>query len=139
SAAAEQRGRVLQEKAVALEAVNGHETAAAEATTRIDVLRRDDVWMVVAGDQPIPAAGTELAAAVSAATADVTAEADDNAMERAYRRLLDELGRGYDPSLSYVDHVAIVEVTSDAGTFSVLWLAEELGKQVTRQQEFLSE
>jgi len=33
--------------------------------------------------------------------------------------------------LSYVDHVAVVEVTSDAGTFSVLWLAQELADHVS--------
>jgi uncharacterized protein YPO0396 len=60
-------------------------------------------------------------------------------LQRAYRQLLDELGRGYDPGLSYVDHVAVVEVTSDAGTFSVLWLARELGEHVSRQQDLLSE
>ncbi len=70
---------------------------------------------------------------------DVSAEPDDNALQRGYRQLLDELGRGYDPSLSYVDHVAVVEVTSDAGTFSVLSLGEELGNQVARQEELLSE
>ena len=139
SAASEARGRALQEQELARGAVAGHESAAVEATARLDVLRRNDVWAVVGGQPNPPADGGELATAVLAATSDVAVPADDNALQRAYRQLLDELGRGYDPGLSWVDRVAIVEVTSDAGTFSVLWLAEELANQVSRQQELLSE
>lgn len=150
ASAAQQLGGALREQSLAEDAVAEHEAAADGSAARLEVLRRDDVWSVVAADSasgvtepkapPAPARGAvELAAAVSAATADVTAEADENALQRAYRHLLDELGRGYDPGLSYVDHLAVVEVTSDAGTFSVLWLAEQLGNQVSRQQELLSE
>lgn len=139
TAAAERRGRAVQEHSVAVESLGGYEAAVTDAGSRLEVLRRDDVWSVVATQPTPPADPVELAAAVSSATADVTAEADDNALQRAYRQLLDELGRGYDPGLSYLDHVAVVEVTSDTGTFSVLWLADELRQQVTRQHELLSE
>jgi uncharacterized protein (TIGR02680 family) len=137
--AAEHRGRALQELDAAVTAVEGAETSAAGSAARLDVLRRNDIWSVVAIEPAPPEGAIELAAAVTAATADVAAEADDNALQRAYRQLLDELGRGYDPGLSYLDHVAVVEVTSDAGTFSVLWLARELGEHVSRQQDLLSE
>jgi len=137
--AAEQRGSAVREQTLAQDGVAGHETEANDAAVRLDVLRREDVWSVVAAEPVPPKSAVELATVVAAATADVTTEADDNALQRAYRQLLDELGRGYDPSLSYVDHVAVVEVTSDAGTFSVLRLADELGNQVARQQELLSE
>lgn len=138
SSAAQQFGGALREQSLARDAVAGTEADADGSAARLDVLRRDDVWSVVAAG-PLPRGAAELAAAVTAATADATAEADDNALQRAYRQLLDELGRGYDPGLSYVDHMAVVEVTSDAGTFSILWLAEQLGNQVVRQQELLSE
>ena len=138
TSAAQQLGSALTEQSLAQDAVAGHEADANGSAARLDVLRREDVWSVVAAG-PLPRGTAELAAEVSAATADITAEADENALQRAYRHLLDELGRGYDPGLSYIDHLAVVEVTSDAGTFSVLWLAEQLGNQVSRQQELLSE
>lgn len=106
------------------------------------MLRRTDVWTMLSGDRgpaEPPPDPLELAGVVVTATAGSSAEADENALQRAYRQLLDELGRGYDPSLSYIDHVAVVEVTSDAGTFSVLWLAGELTAQVARQEDLLSE
>ncbi|MGH9277982.1 MAG: SbcC/MukB-like Walker B domain-containing protein, partial [Acidimicrobiales bacterium] len=138
---AERRGRAQQERESAISAVTGHESVAAETATRLEVLRRDDVWALVAPrpSDPIPPDASQLAAAVVDGTADVSGDADDNALQRGYRLLLDELGRGYDPSLSYVDHVAVVDVTSDMGTFSVLWLGDQLGDQVARQQELLSE
>lgn len=139
SAAAERRGGADMEQALAQDAIAGRRAAAVEATEHLEVLRRGDVWAAVVSADVSPPDVAELAAAVSAATADVTATADDNGLQRAYRQLLDELGRGYDPGLAYVDGVAVVEVTSDAGTFSVLWLAEELTNQVARQQELLSE
>jgi uncharacterized protein (TIGR02680 family) len=133
------RGAAVQAQADANAAVEERTAEVASAAARLEVLRRDDVWSVVAPDDVPPDAAPELAAAVLEATADLRAEADENALQRAYRQLLDELGRGYDPGLSYVDHVGVVEVTSDAGTFSVLWLAEELASQVARQAELLSE
>ena len=136
---AERRGRTATEHETAVAAVAENESSVAAAAAQLDVLRRSDVWSVVATEPAPPVDAIELASAIAAATADVGAEADDNALQRAYRQLLDELGRGYDPSLSYADHVAVVEVTSDAGTFSVLWLAQELGNQVARQQELLTE
>jgi hypothetical protein len=137
--AAEHRGRAGQERQAALSEVEGCETSATGSAARLDVLRRRDIWSVVATEPAPPEVPVELAALVLAATAEVSTEADDNALQRAYRQLLDELGRGYDPSLSYVDHVAVVEVTSDAGTFSVLWLAQELADHVSRQQALLSD
>ena len=139
-AAAETRGGALREQTLATESLEGSVAAAADASAHIDVLRRNDVWSVVTAGEPVPpTTATDAAALVVAATTDVTAEPDDNALQRAYRQLLDELGRGYDPGLSYVDHVAVVEVTSDTGTFSVLWLADELANQVASQQELLTE
>ena len=137
--AAEHRGRARQEREAALSEVEGCETSAAASAARLDVLRRNDIWPVVATQPAPPEEPAELAAAVAAATADVNTEADDNSLQKGYRQLLDELGRGYDPSLTYFDHVAVVEVTSDAGTFSVLWLARELADHVSRQQALLSE
>jgi uncharacterized protein (TIGR02680 family) len=139
SEAAEQRGRALQEREAAQAAVGGCEAAAATSAARLDIFRRQDIWSVVSTAPAPPEAPVELAAVLEGATADIAAEADENALQRAYRQLLDELGRGYDPMLSYLDHVAVVEVTSDAGTFSVLRLAQELGDHVSRQQELLSE
>ncbi len=139
-AAAEMRGGARREQTLATEALEGNVAAAAEASTNLDVLRRNDVWSVVTPGVPVPpTAPIDLAALVVDATTDATAEPDDNALQRAYRQLLDELGRGYDPGLSYIDHVAVVEITSDTGTFSVLWLADELTSQVARQQELLTE
>ena len=137
--AAEHRGRAHQETETARAEVEGRETSAAAGAARLEVLRRKDIWSVVVGGPATPEAPVELAGVVVAATADVNVEADDNSLQRGYRQLLDELGRGYDPSLSYVDHVAVVEVTSDAGTFSVLWLAQELADHVSRQQALLSD
>lgn len=138
--AAQRRGGALREQELATEALDGHAAAATEAATHLEVLRRNDVWSVVTPSEPVPpTAASDLAALVVEATTDATAEPDDNALQRAYRQLLDELGRGYNPGLSYVDHVAVVEITSDAGTFSVLWLAAELANQVARQQELLTE
>lgn len=139
SGAAERRGRALAEHETAVAAVAAHESSLLGASARLDVLRRGDVWSVVAAGPAPPEEPGELASVVVAATAEAAADADDNALQRAYRQLLDDLGRGFDPSLSYVDHVAVVEVTSDAGTFSVLRLADELGRQVARQQELLTE
>lgn len=140
SAAAERRGGVLREREVALDEVSSGQLIADEMGGRLAVLRRDDVWSVLVPGEPVPPADAgDLAGLVLAATDDVAAEPDDNALQRAYRVLLDDLGRGYDPGMSYVDHVAVVEVTSDAGTFSVLRLAVELGHQVARQQQLLTE
>ncbi len=152
--AAEQRGRADQETRAARAEVGDRETSAAASAARLDVLRRQDIWSVVAGEAAVPGAPGEpgavasgpagpqapgeLGAVVLAATADVTVEADANALQRAYRQLMDELGR-YDPSLSWVDDVGVVEVTSDAGTFSVVWLAQELADHVLRQQALLSD
>lgn len=116
AAAAERRGGAQTELALARDAVGSHESTAAEAMGRLEVLRRDDVWSVVADEPSPPTNLVEVAVAVAGAAADASTEADDNALQRAYRQLLDELGRGYDPGLSYVDHVAVVEVTSDTGT-----------------------
>jgi uncharacterized protein (TIGR02680 family) len=138
-AAAERRGRAKQDHEAALSAIASCEASAAEASARLDVVRREDVWSVVGeGAVPLPGA-PDLAAIVLAATAEISAEADENALQRAFRQLLDELRRGYEPSLSYVDQVAIVEVTSEAGTFPVLWLARELGSHISRQQELLTQ
>ena len=140
--AAESRGGAIREQQIATESVVEHAANAAESAARLDVVRRGDVWPVVTGDlvvSTMPTQVSDFAAAVVKATIEATAEPDDNALLRAYRQLLDELGRGYDPGLSYVDHVAVIEITSDAGTFSVLWLAEELTAQLARQQELLSE
>jgi uncharacterized protein (TIGR02680 family) len=137
--AAELRGRAVKDKETAGGEVSRHESTAREAEARLEVLRRKDVWSVVAGEPTPPSDDGELTALVANSTTDITAEADDNALQRSFRQLLDELGRGHDPSLSYIDHVAVVEVTSDAGTFSVLHLAEELGSQVARQEQLLSE
>jgi uncharacterized protein (TIGR02680 family) len=136
---AERRGRARQEQVDAAAAVAQHEAAATAAGMRLDVLRRGDVWAVVGPEPAPPAEPAALTAAIMAATADVTGHADDNALQRSYRQLLDDLARGHNPSLSYVDHLAVVEITTDAGTFSVLWLAEELAKQVARQEQLLSE
>ncbi|MBW3642358.1 MAG: TIGR02680 family protein [Actinobacteria bacterium] len=139
AAAAERRGAANRERDVAAQAVAGHEAATAEAGARLDVLRRPDVWTVVAGDLAAPPEPAAVAGVVAEATAEVTDGADDNALQQAFRQLLDDLRRGYDPGLSYVDGVAVVEVTSESGTFSVLWLADQLGGQVARQEELLSE
>lgn len=137
---AEQRGAALREQELAAEGVGERVAAAVAAAARLDVLRRSDVWPNVVSDEPEPPIGaSEVASSVVRATSDVSGEPDDNALQRAYRQLLDDLGRGYDPGLSYVDHVAVVEVTSDAGTFSVLWLGDELTEQVARQEALLSE
>src|SRR5207249_638994 len=56
-AAAETRGRALREQELAADALEGHVAAAAEAATRLDVLRRNDVWAVVAPGEPVPPAG----------------------------------------------------------------------------------
>lgn len=132
------KGAADGEQELAVGAVEGAEEAARAANAALDVLRRGDVWPVVAVEAP-PGSPVELAAAVLAATTDVTEEADDNALDRAYRRLLDELRSGYDPGLNHVDRLPIVEVTSESGTNSIVWLADELGTQVQRQQELLSE
>lgn len=114
---------------------------ASEAARRLDVLRRPDVWKAVVGEaaDEAPAEVGELADVVAAATQQVAWEPDENRLQRGFRTLIDDIGRGYDPSLSYVDHLAIVEVTSEAGMFSLLWLAGELGAQVRRQETLLSE
>jgi hypothetical protein len=93
----------------------------------------------VANGSAPPALAGDLAKLIVDDPTDASAEPDENALQRAYRQLLDDLGRGYDPGLLYVDHVAVVEITSDTGTFSVLWLADELANQVARQQELLTE
>jgi hypothetical protein len=137
---AEQRGSALREHELAIEGVDERIAAVAASAARLDVLRRKDVWPVVVPDETEPPAGaSELATLVVGATRDVSGEPDDNALQRAFRQLLDDLGRGYDPGLSYVDHVAVVEVTSDTGTLSVLRLDDELTEQVTRQEALLTE
>ena len=139
-AAAERRGGAAREHELAVGALGGHQSAARTAVVHLDVLRRPELFSVVAGrDAATPDGGPELATALLRATADVSAAPDVNALQRAYRQLLDDLGPGYDPGLTYVDDVAVVEVTSDSGTFSVLWLADELSSQLARQQELLSE
>lgn len=156
----ERRGSEVQRHLDAEQEVATHETRTGTCAVSLQVLRRGDVWSVVApldagsrlagtpgkpedrAEEPTPGAPAEaeaLAAAVISASAGESAEPDDNALQRSYRQLLDELGRGYDPSLSYVDHVALVEVTSESGTFSLLHLDRELGAQVARQRELLSE
>ena len=138
--AADARGGARREQTIAGEALDEYIADANEAATHLDVLRRSDVWSVVVPSEPMPPAlAGDLAALVVDATTDASAEPDENALQRAYRQLLDDLGRGYDPGLLYVDHVAVVEIISDTGTFSVLWLADELAKQVTHQQELLTE
>lgn len=136
--AAERRGAAHSEKCAAADAIAEHAASVAAAAARLDVLRRSDVWSVIS-PAPVPADAAGLAAATNTATADISAPPDINALERAYRQLLDELGRGYNPSLAYVDNLAVVEVTSDDGTFSVLSLGTLLGDQVARQEELLSE
>jgi len=139
SEAAELRGRTHHEQSVAAAAVADIESAAADRQGALQVLRRDDVWPMLGIDTTAPADPGALATAVLGAIEAGSGEADDNALQRSYRQLLDELARGYDPSLSYVDHVAVVDVTSETGTHSVLWLADRLGQQIDRQQELLSE
>ncbi len=136
----ERQGVAQNAQASANDAVAGMSLTHARQPSRLDVLRREDVWAIVGRpSRHLRPTRAELAAVVAASTSDVSGDADDNALQRAYRQLLDELGRGYDPSLSYDDHVAIVEVTSDTGTFSVLWLAQQLRKQVAHQRALLSE
>jgi len=140
SNAAERRGGAVTEGQLAAVALRGHESTAADAASHLDVLRRGELWSVVVGREAAPPDdATDLVGALVKATADLTAAPDVNALQRAYRQLLDDLGPGYDPGLTYVDDVAVVEVTSDGGTFSVVWLAEELASQLARQRELLSE
>jgi len=137
---AEQRGSALKERELAIEGVEERFAAVGTSVARLDVLRRKDVWPVVVPDETeLPTGASELATMVVSANRDVSGEPDDNALQRAFRQLLDDLGRGYDPGLSYVDHVAVVEVTSDTGTFSVLRLDDELTEQVSRQETLLTE
>ncbi|HEY8200790.1 MAG TPA: SbcC/MukB-like Walker B domain-containing protein, partial [Actinomycetota bacterium] len=138
--AAGRRGAAGKEQELATADLAGRQEALAAAEVRLEVLRRSDVWAEVAGPgSEAPETPAELAEAAARATAEVAAGPDDNALQRAFRVLLDELGRGYDPGLSYVDHVGVVEVTSEAGTFPVAWLARELEAQVARQQDLLTE
>ena len=118
----------------------GEKGAAVESSAqRLTVLRRADVWDVLApGDAPA-ADAMAVARRVAEATTGVEGGGDGNALQRAFRSLLDELGRGHDPSLSYVDDLGVVEVTSEAGTFPIGRLAATLAAQVARQQELLSE
>jgi hypothetical protein len=51
------------------------------------------------------------------------------ALDRAQKALLDDLHRGYDPSISHDDDLVVVQVTSDEGTFGLGVLAEHLRRQ----------
>jgi uncharacterized protein (TIGR02680 family) len=133
-------GAAEQAMSAVLAAVESAAAVVAETAQHLEVLRRPEVWRVVAEEQDGPPAHAgALASAVVAATRQVTGEPDDNALQRGFRTLLDEIGRGYDPSLSYVDHLAVVEVTSETGVFSLIWVAGELSAQVRRQESLLSE
>jgi hypothetical protein len=137
--AAERRGRALQDHESALNAIEGREVSAASAAGHLEILRRDDIWSLLGTETTSSLAPAELTTAVVAATTGLTGEADHNALQRSFRQLLDELRRGYEPSLTYVDHLAVVEVTSDAGTFPIAWLDRQLEALISRQQELLSE
>lgn len=142
--AAEELGRARTRHEAAQERVEERGAAMSQATTRVDALRPADVWAVVVGaDVEVPADPQRLAQQVEAATADVDAAVDanalHNALEKAFRMLLDEVGREYQASLGYVDGIGRVDVTSETGTFPVTWLAEELAAHVARQRELLSE
>lgn len=50
-------------------------------------------------------------------------------LDRAQKALLDDLHRGYDPSITHDDDLVAVEVTSDAGTFGLSVLAQKLRQQ----------
>jgi uncharacterized protein (TIGR02680 family) len=134
------------------------------AARRIEVLRRRDVLAGVLvppsgtdtaggadyGDAPsdgaadVPAESGDLARLVARASAGAPTgpDARDEArkgLDVAYKSLLDDLRRGYDPAMEPVDELEIVSVTSEAGTFSVFRLAAQLAEQVASQEELLSE
>ena len=129
------------------------ETAGARrsgAERRIEVLHRSDVWAAVAGsdqtDQAAPRPEDPVALARDTVRLLADVRADEEARQEAhaallgsYKKLIDELRHGYDPSLTEPDDVALVEVTSETGTTSVLRLARSLSEQVERQQELLTE
>lgn len=142
--AAEELGRARTQQEATQQRVEERRAAMSQATARVDALRAADLWAVVVGaDVEVPSDPQRLAQQVDAATVDVDAAADANALqnqlERAFRALLDEIGREYQASLGYVDGIGRVDVTSEAGTFAITWLAQELAAHVARQRELLSE
>ncbi|MGO9584413.1 MAG: TIGR02680 family protein [Acidimicrobiales bacterium] len=140
SAAFEEQGAAKAEHEVAGASLTEADQAVAAAAARLEVLRLSDIWAAVSASPGAPPGDdAQLASMLVEATADLGAEPDENALQRGFRVLLDELGRGHEPSLSWIDHVGVVEVTSEAGTFSLLWLASELGAQIDRQEKLLSE
>ncbi len=118
SAAFEEQGAAKAEHEVAGASVAEAEQAVAAAAARLEVLRPSDIWAAVSASPGAPPDdGAQLASMLVVATGDLGAEPDENALQRGFRVLLDELGRGHEPSLSWIDHVGVVEVTSEAGTF----------------------
>jgi hypothetical protein len=142
--AAEELGRAGAHHETARERVDERHTAVRQAAARVDALRAADVWAVVVGSEvDVPTDPYRLAQQVDEATADVDVSVDanalQNALERAFRTLIDEVGREYQASLGYVEGIGRVDVTSESGTFPITWLAEELAAHVARQRELLSE
>lgn len=60
------------------------------------------------------------------------------ALDRAQKALLDDLHRGYDPSISHEDDLVTVQITSDAGTFGLSVLAQKLRQQEVTLATYLT-
>lgn len=136
---AKAEGAAEQKLTAAHDAVTDRKTDGEAAARRLEVLRHGDIWAVAGDGEHQPTDPVDLAARVLAVTADSSAAPDGNALQRAFRSLLDELGRGYDPSLTFEDEVGIATVTSETATTSVLWLGDELATQVAAQEQLLTE
>jgi hypothetical protein len=115
--------------------------------TGLRALQRHDLREAVFGAGGAGPPLTEpVALARAVAGALDTVEHDDAARDRArdgvlkaYRRLMDELRHGYEPSLDYAHDVMRVEVVTESGALELLRLGAMLAEQLARQQDLLSE
>jgi uncharacterized protein (TIGR02680 family) len=144
------RGKVVEAEG----AIGRDKTRLAQVEARLPVLRQIDLLRLIigsAGDQQLTESEAQLPIEPVAFAAWLIDRADGPtpdaeahrsavaALDRAQKPLLDDLHRGYDPSISHQDDLVTVQITSDAGTFGLSVLADQLHRQEAELRTYLTE
>ena len=136
-------------------AVARHEGTLAARSERLPVLRRHDLLALLVPDrfptevdvvplEPLPIGAVEFARWLNdrldgSAPTPEQREQNVAALDRAQKKVIDELHHGYDAAFPHDDDLVTVEINSDGGTVSLADLTAELARQDAALQSYLTE
>ena len=148
-------GRAQEAADQARGAVARHEGTLAARSERLPVLRRHDLLALLVPDrfptevdvvplEPLPIGAVEFARWLNdrldgSAPTPEQREQNVAALDRAQKKVIDELHHGYDAAFPHDDDLVTVEINSDGGTVSLADLTAELARQDAALQSYLTE